>query len=244
MSAHRSVIAVAGLAVVAALSLPGCSTNADQTRTAGPAGPAGPSVPSATNAATTTMTTSSPRPAPAGMIGLGCTGYQDKVPAGPGSLEGMGRDPLAVALANSPVLTTFAGALSGRLNADVDLVETLNKDQYTVFAPTDDAFGRVDPATIEKFKADSQLLASVLKYHVFAGQTDPDSLAGEHKSLQGDTLNVSGSGDDIKVNGAAVACGPIATTNATVYLIDTVLMPPAPAAPTTSGTPTTTTTTP
>lgn len=246
VSARRSSIAAAGLAVAAALSVPGCSAGGDQSPAAGPAGPSKPSAPAAATAATTapTTTTSAPRPAPAGMSGLGCTGYQDKVPAGPGSLEGMSRDPLTVALANSPMLTTFAGALSGRLNSEVDLVETLNKDQYTVFAPTDDAFGRVDPATVDKFKTDSKLLTSVLGYHIVSGQTDPESLAGEHKSLQGDTLNVSGSGEDLKVNGAAVACGPIRTTNATVYLIDTVLMPPTPAAATTSGSPTSTTTTP
>jgi len=149
---------------------------------------------------------------------------------------------LAIALANSPMLTTFAGALSGKLNPDVNLVEVLNKDPYTVFAPVDDAFARIDPPTIDKFKSDAQFLTSVLNYHVFAGQTDPDSLAGEHKSLQGASLNVTGSGDDLKVNGAPVVCGPIRTANATVYLIETLLMPPAPAAPTTSGTPTTTTT--
>ena len=46
---------------------------------------------------------------------------------------------------------------------------------------------------------------------------------------------MTGSGDDIMVNDAAVVCGGIKTANATLYLIDTVLMPPAaPAEPTTS----------
>lgn len=243
MIAHRSAIAAASLAVVTALSLPGCGSNLEEDQTAVSSGPIRPGSPAqtVTTSATTTTTSSSPRPAPAGMVGLGCTTYQDKVPAGPGALDGMGRDPVSVALANSPMLTTFAGALSGKLNPDVNLVDALNKDQYTVFVPTDDAFGRVDPPTLEKFKNDAQFLTSVLDYHVFAGQTDPDSLAGEHKSLQGGTLNVSGSGDDLKVNGVSVACGAIRTANAAVYLIDTVLMPPAPAAPSTSGTGTTTT---
>ncbi len=43
----------------------------------------------------------------------------------------------------------------------------------------------------------------------------------------GGTLTVTGSGDNLKVNGATVICGGVKTKNATVYLIDTVLMPPA-----------------
>jgi len=50
---------------------------------------------------------------------------------------------------------------------------------------------------------------------------------GEHTTVQGAALNVTGSGDDIKVNDAGLVCGGIKTANATLYLIDTVLMPPA-----------------
>jgi uncharacterized surface protein with fasciclin (FAS1) repeats len=122
------------------------------------------------------------------------------------------------------------------LNPDVNLVETLNKGEYTVFAPTDDAFAKLDPALIEKFKADSVELTSVLKYHVVSGDLDPSAVVGEQKTQQGQPLTVSTSGDDLRVNNAGVVCGGIKTANATVYLIDTVLMPPTPAPPTpTSG---------
>ena len=178
---------------------------------------------------------------PAGVVGAGCAGYVQKVPNGPGSLQGMSVDPVAVALSNSPQLTTFAGALSGNLNGEVDLVDTLAKGQYTVFAPTDDAFARLDPAMIEKFKADSDELKSVLDYHVVSGDLDPSAVVGEHKTVQGQSLTVTSSGDDLRVNNAGVVCGGIKTGNATVYLLDSVLIPPAPAAPTptpTSGAPT------
>lgn len=83
----------------------------------------------------------------------------------------------ATAASNSPVLTTPTGALSGKLNPDVNLVETLNNGQFTVFAPTDEAFGKVDPATIEKLKTDLALLTSVLTYHVVPAQADPSQVA-------------------------------------------------------------------
>ena len=61
-----------------------------------------------------------------------------------------------------------------------------------------------------------------------AGQLAPAHLAGTHKTLQGDEVTVDGSGEDFTVNGnAAVVCGNVQTANATVYIIDTVLMPPA-----------------
>ena len=137
------------------------------------------------------------------------------------------------------MLTTLAGALSGKLNPDVNLVDTLNNGEFTVFAPTDTAFGKIDAATIEKLKTDSKLLTSILTYHVVSGQADPAAVVGEHKTVEGGMVKVTGSGDDLKVNDAGVVCGGIKTANATLYLIDTVLMPPAPAStPATGTTPT------
>jgi uncharacterized surface protein with fasciclin (FAS1) repeats len=61
---------------------------------------------------------------------------------------------------------------------------------------------------------------------VVPGQLTPDQLAGSHKTLQGGTLEVSGSGEDFTINGtSSVVCGNIQTANATVYLIDQVLLP-------------------
>jgi uncharacterized surface protein with fasciclin (FAS1) repeats len=59
------------------------------------------------------------------------------------------------------------------------------------------------------------------------GQASPSKVAGMHKTVEGATVSVTGSGNDLKVNGASVVCGGVHTANATVYLIDTVLMPPA-----------------
>ena len=66
----------------------------------------------------------------------------------------------------------------------------------------------------------------MLTYHVVPDQMLPDQIAGKTlKTVQGGTVKVTGSGDNLKVNGANVICGGVHTANATVYLIDSVLMP-------------------
>jgi uncharacterized surface protein with fasciclin (FAS1) repeats len=62
---------------------------------------------------------------------------------------------------------------------------------------------------------------------VVAGQLDPSTVVGTHATVEKQTVTVTGSGDSLKVNGANVICGGVRTANATVYLIDSVLMPPA-----------------
>jgi len=70
------------------------------------------------------------------------------------------------------------------------------------------------------------MLTGILTYHVVSGRLAPEDLAGEHTTLQGEALTVTGSGEDFTVNDeAAVVCGNVQTANATVYIIDTVLMP-------------------
>lgn len=165
--------------------------------------------------------------ADAHLVGPGCAAYAQQVPMGPGSVGELAKVPVATAAANSPVLTTLAAALSGGLNPQVNLVDTLNGGQFTVFAPTNDAFAKLDAATIDKLKTDSTLLSSILTYHVVSGQAGPDQVVGTHKTVNGADVTVSGSGDHLMVNNANVVCGGIATTNATVYLIDSVLLPPA-----------------
>jgi uncharacterized surface protein with fasciclin (FAS1) repeats len=180
--------------------------------------------------ATTAMTTSSAAPSAdpaANLIGSGCAAYAEQVPDGPGSVAGMAADPVTVAASNNPMLKTLTQALSGQLNPGVNLVDTLNGGEFTVFAPTDDAFAKIDPATIETLKTDSDLLTSILTYHVVPGQAAPDQVAGEHATVQGATVTVTGAGNDLKVNEAGLVCGGVKTANATVYMIDTVLMPPA-----------------
>ena len=161
-----------------------------------------------------------------GLVGPGCSSYAQQVPTGPGSVAGMAQDPVAVAASNNPLLTTLTAALSGKLNPNVNLVDTLNSGQFTVFAPTDDAFAKLPPATIDSLKTDSAGLTNILTYHVVNGQASPNNVVGTHQTLQGKSVTVTGMGENLKVNNASVVCGGVQTANATVYLIDTVLMPP------------------
>lgn len=159
--------------------------------------------------------------------GPGCAAYTSQVPTGPGSVAAMATEPVAAAAASSPVLTTLASALSGKLNPNVNLVDTLNHGEFTVFAPTDEAFAKLPAATIDSLKTDSATLKSILTYHVVPGRVDPAMVAGTHTTVQGAPVTVTGSPDALKVNNASVVCGGVETANATVYLIDGVLLPPA-----------------
>ncbi|MFT4469232.1 fasciclin domain-containing protein [Arthrobacter sulfonylureivorans] len=162
----------------------------------------------------------------ANLVGSGCADYAAQVPDGAGSVEGMAADPVAVAASNNPILTQLTAAVSGKLNPDVDLVDTLNSGEFTVFAPVDAAFEEIPAATVEKLKSDADMLTSILTYHVVEGQLAPAEIAGEHATVQSGSVEVTGSGNDLMVNGAKVVCGGVQTANATVYLIDSVLMPP------------------
>ena len=166
-------------------------------------------------------------PAMAGPVGPGCADYASTVPEGEGSVEGMSDDPVAVAASNNPILTTLTAAVSGEVNPDVNLVDTLNGGEFTVFAPVDDpAFAAIDAATLETLSTDAELLTSILTYHVVPGQIAPADLAGTtQETVQGGTVEIAGTPEALTVNGANVICGGVTTANATVYLIDAVLMP-------------------
>jgi uncharacterized surface protein with fasciclin (FAS1) repeats len=164
---------------------------------------------------------------PESLVGPACASYAEQVPTGPGSVAGMAMDPVAVAASNNPMLTTLTSAISGQLNPDVNLVDTLNSGDYTVFAPTDAAFAKLDPATVDKLKTDAPLLTSILTYHVVPGQLSPSQVVGTHKTVEGQDVTVTGMANDLKVDDSSVACGGVQTANATVYMVDTVLMPPA-----------------
>jgi len=214
-------VVTAGFSVVAvAALLAACSNDSTSSSTSASGSSDTASAPSA-------MTSTAYPAAAADLVGTGCDAYSQKVPIGPGSVTGMVADPVGVAASNNPELTTLRAALSGKLNPNVNLVSTLNNGQYTVFAPTNDAFEKLPASTLDSLKTDSATLTKILTYHVVQGQLSPDAAVGTHPTLQSSTVDVTGSGNDMKVNDAAVVCGGIRTANATVYMIDTVLMPPA-----------------
>jgi uncharacterized surface protein with fasciclin (FAS1) repeats len=212
-SAQRKKIAAAGLSAVAILSLAACSKDSS-------------SAASSNTPAAGSSPTAMAGPA-ADLVGTGCAGYAKQVPTGPGSVTGMAADPVATAASNNPVLTTLTSALSGKLNPGVNLVDTLNGGQFTVVAPTDDAFAKIDPATLEKLKTDAPLLTSILTYHVIPGQLSPAQVAGTHKTVEGGEVTITGAGEALKFDQSGLVCGGVHAANATVYMVDTVMMPPA-----------------
>jgi uncharacterized surface protein with fasciclin (FAS1) repeats len=218
----RTTFAVAGIAAAAMLSLTACGGSSTTASSSAPA-----SAPSASSMAPSpSMSSSAAAMDPAAnLVGSGCAAYAAQVPSGKGSVAGMALDPVAVAASNNPILTTLTAAVSGKLNPKVNLVDTLNGSQFTVFAPVDDAFKKIDAATIETLKSDDALLSKILTYHVVPGQITPDKIVGTHKTVQGGSVTVTGSKDALMVDGANVICGGVKTANATVYMVDSVLMP-------------------
>ncbi|MBT2536512.1 fasciclin domain-containing protein [Arthrobacter sp. ISL-69] len=221
-SFKRTTFTVAGVAAAALLSLTACGGSATTANSS--SAPA--STPSASSMAPSPSASSSAAMGPAAnLVGPGCAGYAEQVPDGAGSVAGMALDPVAVAASNNPLLKTLTAAVSGKLNPKVDLVDTLNGSEFTVFAPVDDAFAKIDAATIETLKTDDALLSKILTYHVVPGQITPDKIVGTHKTVQGGSVTVTGTKDALKVDDASVICGGVKTANATVYLVDSVLMP-------------------
>jgi uncharacterized surface protein with fasciclin (FAS1) repeats len=166
----------------------------------------------------------------ANLAGPGCAGYAKQVPKGSGSVAGMAADPVAVAASNNPLLKTLTAAVSGKLNKKVNLVDTLNGGEFTVFAPVDSAFAKLPAATVKTLgtPAGAKTLQTVLTYHVVAGQMTPKQIAGKTlKTVEGENLKIAGTANKLKAQKANVICGGVKTANATVYLIDSVLMPPS-----------------
>ncbi|WP_435746134.1 fasciclin domain-containing protein [Nocardioides sp. SYSU DS0663] len=142
--------------------------------------------------------------------------------SGPGSFDGMVQDPVATAASNNPLLETLVTAVG-----EVDgLADTLNSaEALTVFAPTNDAFGKIPEADLQAVLQDQEMLGAILSHHVVPEQLGPDEVVGEQETLNGDTITVEGDTSGMTVGDATVLCGNIPTANATVYVIDTVLMP-------------------
>jgi uncharacterized surface protein with fasciclin (FAS1) repeats len=155
----------------------------------------------------------------AGPFGPNCP----KLPAsGPGSAAALASQPVATAAAQTPALSTLVTAVTS-----AGLADTLNRSEaITLFAPTNEAFSKIPKATLVKVLADKKTLSEILTYHVVGERRAPTELAaGTLPTLQGGNVATEKTGDAYTVNDASVVCGNLQTRNATVYLIDTVLMP-------------------
>jgi uncharacterized surface protein with fasciclin (FAS1) repeats len=134
---------------------------------------------------------------------------------------------VATAASNNPLLSTLVAAVTA-----ANLGDTLNTGgPFTVFAPVNSAFDKIDPATLQGVLADVDALTGILTYHVVPEQLSSADLVagGTFATVNGAELTVAQVNETLVINGgaAAVQCADVPTANATVYLIDTVLMPPA-----------------
>ena len=208
--------AVATAAAICTVSLSACGGGA------APAAAPAPAASAAAPAAAPSMAPMSGSAMAAGdQFGAGCAAVPTDA-SNPGSFAAMAQVPVATAASGNPVLSTLVTAVK-----KANLVDSLNSAQgITVFAPANSAFEKIPTATLNGVLDDNDQLTKVLTYHVVPGRLSPDQLAGTHKTLEGQDLTVAGSGTDFTVNGnSAVVCGNVQTENATVYIVDTVLMP-------------------
>ncbi|MEW2179479.1 fasciclin domain-containing protein [Streptomyces sp. NPDC005406] len=209
--ARRAAVALSA-AVVLPLALTACSSDSKDSASGSTASSAKASDTSSAPAGDTT-----PMNEP---FGPACSSVPKD---GAGSFDGMAKAPVATAASNNPALSTLVTAVK-----KAGLVDTLNNAQgITVFAPTNDAFAKVPKADLDKLLADKAALTKVLTYHVVGQELTPKQLEkGSFDTLQKSELTTSGSGMEYTVNDSSkVVCGNVRTANATVYIVDTVLMP-------------------
>ncbi len=166
-----------------------------------------------------------PDPAATLTSGPGCAAVPTE---GEGSFEGMADDPVATASSNNPQLSTLGAAVEA-----AGLTDTLNGEgPFTIFAPSNSAFGKIPPGDVDAVLADpAGALTDILTLHVVVGQrlSTTDLIdAGTIDTMAG-TLTIDQFGDRVTVDAgsgpAIVVCGDIQTANATVHIIDTVLLP-------------------
>src|SRR6476659_4654442 len=203
---HRAS-GVAAVVLTASFGLAACGSNDDSTASA-----------SGSDTSSSAQASSGTEDAGAQTFGPGCSAIPS---SGDGSFNGMATAPVASAASANPLLKTLVAAVT-----KAGLVDTLNSaDALTVFAPTDDAFAKIPSADLNKVLADKATLTKILTHHVVGEKLDPMSIDGSHDTLNKDSVTVKGDENGMTVDGAKVLCGNIPTSNATVYVIDSVLMP-------------------
>jgi transforming growth factor-beta-induced protein len=208
-------LGLAAVGLVLAVVVAGCS---DSTKTASSSSSGSKSTTTMPSASAAASDTSAMQPS-----GPGCASVPT---SGSGSFAGMAQDPAATAASNNPLLSTLVTAV-GKAN----LGDTLNgAGPFTIFAPVNDAFAKIPMDTLNSVLADQAQLTKILTYHVIAGSKMSSQQledAKTVKTVEGSTLSFGSQDGQLTVNGAKAICMDVPTANATVHIIDTVLMPPA-----------------
>lgn len=172
------------------------------------------------------------RPRPA--AGAAAIGARDR-PFGPGCAQlpsagaGLTRAlpstslPVATAIARTPLLSDLAGAIKL-----AGLTKTLNAAHgLTVFAPDNAAFQDLGAGNVQALLSTRSDLLRVLKFQIVAARVRPADLVRQRvlTTVGGTKLYPSRAGLSYYVNNAAVTCGNLHTANATVYIVNQVVIP-------------------
>ena len=116
------------------------------------------------------------------------------------------------------------------------LVETLSgPGPFTVFAPTDAAFAKLPPGTIEALLADKEKLTSILTYHVVSGNVMAADIVKSNgatpNTINGAPLDIVVRDGKVTINGVNVVTADVQASNGVIHIIDAVLLPQAAPAP-------------
>lgn len=110
---------------------------------------------------------------------------------------------------------------------EAGLVDTLKgKGPFTVFAPTDEAFAKLPPGTLDALLKDKKKLAAVLTYHVVPGKVMAAQVKpGPVKTVEGQSLTISTANGEVMVDNAKVIKTDIVASNGVIHVLDTVVIP-------------------
>jgi transforming growth factor-beta-induced protein len=147
------------------------------------------------------------------------------VPTAPPPTEAPAPDIVDTAVA-AGTFTTLAAALEA-----AGLVETLKGEgPFTVFAPTDEAFAKLDKALLDDLlkPENKDTLVAILTYHVVPGKVTAADVVKltSAKTVQGEEITIKVDGNTVMVNDAKVTQTDIAARNGVIHVIDTVILPP------------------
>ena len=112
------------------------------------------------------------------------------------------------------------------------LVDTLKSPgPFTVFAPTDEAFAKLPPGTVDSLlkPENKDQLTAVLTYHVLPAKVMSTDLAGKKLSaatVQGASVSVDATGSAVMIDNARVTAADVEAKNGVIHVIDTVILPP------------------
>jgi len=170
-------------------------------------------------ARTPTASVGLPARATNGAFGTEC----DKVSAG--GYRALAREPVATATSHDPELSELTHAIRV-----AGLTTTLNAAKsVTVFAPDDNAFAGIGTGNVSTLMASRSDLARVLENHIVTGRVTPRDLASgvPLTAISGSTLHPAKADGLYQIDNATVVCGNVKTANATIYVINKVLVPSA-----------------